>query len=65
MEVYKFNKNLTIDNLKENKNKITNLIEKEDKIVLDFSKTKNVDFFSLGMLVHIYKESINSDIEIN
>ena len=58
MKTYKFSKDTTIESLQKDKKQIINLMEKEDKIVLDFSRIDTFCFICLGMLVGLYKISL-------
>lgn len=59
MTLYKINGNLVSENTKCIKKEILDQMKATDEIVLDFSDTNYIDSIGLGMLVSIYKASIN------
>jgi len=61
---YEISGDLVSENTKHMKAEILSLMKKTDQIILDFSETNYIDSIGLGMLVSIYKESINENITV-
>lgn len=64
MKNYQINGDLVSDQVKRIKEEIISLMDVTDTIILDFNQTNYMDSIGLGMLVSIYKESINRSVNI-
>ena len=61
---YRLDSDLTSDNTKIMKKKIIDLMKENDDIILDLETIDYIDSIGLGMLVSLYKESLNRNISL-
>ncbi|HKL42112.1 MAG TPA: STAS domain-containing protein [Clostridia bacterium] len=61
---YKLDSDLISDNAKLMKKKIIDLMKENDDIILDLETIDYIDSIGLGMLVSLYKESLNRNISL-
>lgn len=64
MTNYKINGDLVSENTRHIKKEILKEMKKTDKLILDFSETNYIDSIGLGLLVSIYKASLNQKTEL-
>jgi len=61
---YRLDSDLISDNAKLMKKKIIDLMKENDDIILDLETIDYIDSIGLGMLVSLYKESLNRNISL-
>ena len=52
---------ITAENIIEIKEKLKNILKENEELILNFKGTEFIDSIGLGMLVSLYKQSVQSD----
>ena len=61
MTTCKMDTKITAENIIEIKEKLKNILSENEELILNFKGTEFIDSIGLGMLVSLYKQSVQTD----